>query len=100
MYENFNGSSSHRTKRAQNVASWFSAEPVDCISFGDDNECLEKKNKTTEWMSATLTVIVSLIDSCKCKGNRFAGDWQMNNNKKIQTAVSMRINLKSFNGGL
>lgn len=45
MYENFNGSSSHRTKRAQNVASWFSAEPVDCISFGDDNECLKKKKK-------------------------------------------------------
>lgn len=42
MYENFYGSSSHRAKRAQNVASWFSVEPVDCISFGDDNECLEE----------------------------------------------------------
>lgn len=42
MYENFYGSSSHRTKRAQNVARRFSIEPVDCISFGDDNECLKK----------------------------------------------------------
>lgn len=60
----------------------------------------EKKKKNTEWMLATLRVIVSLIDSCKCKGDRFAGGSQTNNPKTIQTAVSMRINLKSFNGGL
>lgn len=44
MYENFNGSSSHRTERAQNVASWFGVEPVDRVSFGDDNECLKNQS--------------------------------------------------------
>lgn len=41
MYENFDGSSSNQTKGAQNVASWFSIEPVDCVSFADHNECLK-----------------------------------------------------------
>lgn len=44
MYENFYGSSPHQTKGAQNVASRFSVEPEDCVSFGDHNECLETHN--------------------------------------------------------
>lgn len=62
MYENFNGSSSHRTKRAQNVASWFSAEPVDCISFRDDNECLEKKTKKQNRVDVSNTESDCLIN--------------------------------------
>lgn len=41
MYENFDGSSSNQTKGAQNVASRFSIEPEDCVSFADHNECLK-----------------------------------------------------------
>lgn len=51
MYENFDGSSSNQTKGAQNVASRFSIEPVDCVSFGDHNECL--KNTEIICMNAT-----------------------------------------------
>lgn len=43
MYENFDGSSPNQTKGAQNVASRFSVEPEDCVSFGDHNECLKKR---------------------------------------------------------
>ncbi len=41
MYENFDGSSPNQTKGAQNVASRFSIEPEDCVSFGDHNKCLK-----------------------------------------------------------
>lgn len=41
MYENFDGSSPNHAKGAQNVASWFSIEPVDRVSFADHNECLK-----------------------------------------------------------
>lgn len=41
MYENFDGSSPNHTKGAQNVASRFSIEPEDRVSFGDHNECLK-----------------------------------------------------------
>lgn len=41
MYENFDGSSPNQTKGAQNVASWFSIEPEDRVSFADHNECLK-----------------------------------------------------------
>lgn len=41
MYENFDGSSPNHTKGAQNVASRFSIEPVERVSFGDHNECLK-----------------------------------------------------------
>lgn len=44
MYENFDGSSSNQTKGAQNVASRLSVEPVDCVSFGDHNECLKHRD--------------------------------------------------------
>lgn len=47
MYENFDGSSPNQAKGAQNVASWFSVEPEDCVSFADHNECL----KNTEIIS-------------------------------------------------
>lgn len=45
MYENSYGSSPQQTKGAQNVASRFSIEPEDCVSFGDHNECLGKKHR-------------------------------------------------------
>lgn len=41
MYENFDGSSPNHAKGAQNVASRFSIEPEDRVSFGDHNECLK-----------------------------------------------------------
>lgn len=50
MYENFNGSSPHTTKGAQNVAGRFSIKPIDRVSFGDHNECL-----VTQIMSINCT---------------------------------------------
>lgn len=50
MYENFDGSSPNQIKGAQNVASRFSVEPVDRVSFADHNECL----KNTEMIHLTL----------------------------------------------
>lgn len=44
MYENFDGSSPDHAKGAQNVTSRLSIEPVDCVSFGDDNKCLKNKH--------------------------------------------------------
>lgn len=88
MYENFYGSSSHRTKRAQNVASWFSIEPVDCISFGDDNECLKKHR--VDLMNANSDGLLN------CKGNQFAGDRQTPDPKTIQIAVSCRSNQRAL----
>lgn len=41
MYENSDSWSPHNIERAQNVTGWFSIKPVDCVSFGDDYECLE-----------------------------------------------------------
>lgn len=67
MYENFYGSSSHRTKRAQNVARRFSIEPVDCISFGDDNECLKKHR-------VDLINANSHDNHWLTQGSQFAGD--------------------------
>ena len=53
MYENFDGSSSNQTKGGQNVASRFSVEPEDCVSFSDHNECLEntQRSRKCEYLS-------------------------------------------------
>lgn len=45
MYENFDGSSSNAIKGAQNVASRFSVEPEDCVSFADHNESLKNTKR-------------------------------------------------------
>lgn len=55
MYENFDGSSPNQTKGAQNVASRFSVEPEDCVSFGDHNECL--KNTEIICINAHLYIV-------------------------------------------